>query len=74
MPPKKTKIISSPSAAATDEERDLPSVDQFSDDTIAVIFGYFGTVEIMHLRQVCKKWKEAAKKAVAAREWFEICK
>ena len=68
MPPRKrAKLIASPTAAGT-EEGDLPAVDQLSDDTIAMIFGYIKVVEIMHLRQVCKKWKEAAKNAVAARD------
>jgi hypothetical protein len=30
----------------------------------AMIFGYFSTVDIMHLRCVCKKWREAAKKTI----------
>ena len=30
----------------------------------ATIFGYFGPIDIMNLRCVCKSWKEAAKKTI----------
>ena len=66
MPPKKrTKLI-------TSEERDLTSVDQINDDTIAIIFSHFGPVELMHMRCVCKKWREAAKETIPARVNFHV--
>ena len=68
MPPKKKiKLIE---AHAVDAEG--ATVDHLSDDTVALIFSYFGPVEIMQMRCVCKKWREASKKTIPARVNFHV--
>ena len=47
------------------------SLDELSADMIAIIFGYLAPEVIMGLRQVCVKWRDAAKKAIISSN-FEV--
>ena len=72
MPPKKkTKLAVSPTDAAVGHV-DISEIGHLSDDTMAVIFEYFGPVELMQMRCVCEKWRDAAKKTIPARVNFHV--
>ena len=47
-----------------DNGDDLTTVDKVSTDGIAIIFGFLTPEDIMRLRQVCSRWKDAAKKTI----------
>ncbi|KAK1734559.1 hypothetical protein QTG54_014807 [Skeletonema marinoi] len=65
MPPKKkTKLTRRPSDDAAAEEVDPAVVNQLDDNVIAIIFSCLGPVDIMRMRRVCKKWRDAAKKTI----------
>jgi len=51
-----------PAAAAND----------FSDDVVAIIFGFFPPKDIMRMRRVCKKWREAAKTTIVPMAEFSV--
>jgi len=53
-------------------ERSSATVDDLSAEMKAIIFGYFGPTEIMCLRCVCKKWREAAKKTIVPQAPFIV--
>ena len=53
-------------------ERSSATVDDLSAEMKAIIFGYFGPTEIMCLRCVCKKWREAAKKTIVPQAPFSV--
>ena len=47
------------------------NINDLSEDALALIFGFFGPVDIMHFR-CCKKWREAAKKTVVPMTEFKV--
>jgi hypothetical protein len=49
-------------AAATDD--DVTTASKLSGDEMAIIFSFLHMRDIMRLRRVCSKWKEAAKKTI----------
>ena len=61
MPPKKKTNLTRPQSAAA---ADAAIVNQLDDNVIAIIFGCFPPEDTMRMRRVCKKWREAAKKAI----------
>mmetsp|Transcript_2349 Transcript_2349/g.3520 ORF Transcript_2349/g.3520 Transcript_2349/m.3520 type:complete len:411 (+) Transcript_2349:187-1419(+) len=61
MPPKKETNLTRPQSAAA---ADAAVVEQLDDNVIAIIFSCLGPVGIMRMRRVCKKWRDAAKKAI----------
>ena len=44
----------------------------FSDDVVAIIFGCFPPKDIMRMRCVCKKWREAAKRTIVPMAGFSV--
>jgi hypothetical protein len=73
MPPKKkTKLTAGHSADAA-AEADPAVIDVIlSTDVLAIILGCLGPVDIMRLRRVGKKWREAAKKTIVPLTRFRV--
>ena len=46
-----------------------PAADQLDDNMVATIYGYLDLLDIVHMRRVCKKWRDAAKKAIPMTEF-----
>ena len=63
MPPKKKTKLIRPLIDAVAQATD-PVADQLDDNMVATIFGCLYLLDIIRMRRVCKKWREAAKKAI----------
>eukprot|EP00984_Skeletonema_dohrnii_P035026 scaffold34598_cov85-Skeletonema_dohrnii-CCMP3373.AAC.2 len=59
-------------AVATCDDYLVAMANELSGDVVAIIFGCFPPKEIMHMRRVCKKWREAAKRTIVPPTVFDV--
>lgn len=73
MPPKQNTKLTRPSINAVAKVAD-PMVDQLldDDDVVATIFECLGLNDLMRMRLVCTKWREAAKKTLVPMTDFHV--
>jgi len=48
------------------------AANELSGDIVAIIFGFFPPEDIMRMRCVCKKWREAAKRTIVPMAGFSV--
>jgi len=76
MPHHKKPRLDGPAANATIsavvEHNAASAANELSGDVIAIIFGFFPPDDIMRMRRVCRKWREAAKKTIVPMADFGV--
>jgi len=76
MPHHKKSRLDGPvadAAVSAVKDRDSAAMaNELSGDVVAIIFGFFPPEDIMRMRCVCKKWREAAKRTIVPMADFSV--
>eukprot|EP00984_Skeletonema_dohrnii_P032408 scaffold26504_cov228-Skeletonema_dohrnii-CCMP3373.AAC.15 len=64
--------LDGPVADAAVAHNAAATANELSGDVVAIIFGFFPPKDIMRMRRVCKKWREAAKTTIVPPDVFRV--